>query len=151
MMRNMWQFCRALKRLQAPLGLFLALMMIWAAACCAPFQGVLAHGAPSAAVANCHEQAAAHSPSQPESHQNCQCLHPHKQSPAIDGQGLLGAVQQISGQWHPFDWGGMASQAMTQQPWRQALRLPRPPPDSSGLWQRLARPPVFYSSTVLLI
>lgn len=147
----MWRFCRAFKRVQSPLGLFLALMIIWASACCAPFQGAFAHEAPPVAGEHCHAQGKAHSTPQPEPHQNCQCLHPHKQTPAFDGQDPLGAVQQISGQWQCLDRGFILSQVSLKQPWRQALHTPRPPPASSGLWQRLASPPVFYTSTVLLI
>lgn len=154
-MWKMWQARQSMKRLRAPWGVFLALMMIWAAACCAPFQGALALELSTESMA-CHKPATtasthAHPSSHSAPHQDCQCLHPHKQSPAFVSQDLLGSLQQLSQQWTFTPLGCCHQATMVQNRWTQIVRVPRPPPDSSVVWQALARPPVFYSSTVLLI
>lgn len=137
------------KRLQAPGGLLLALMIIWAAACCTPFQTARVH-MPSAEMASCHPQAApSHDLSHADAHHDCQCLHPHKQNPVRDGQGVGENLQAISAQSQSVCRDTLFHS--TGLPGAQTLYTPRPPPDSSGLWQRLASPPVFYTSTVLLI
>ncbi len=140
---------RVFKRLQAPGGLLLALMIIWSAACCTPFQTARVH-MPSAEVASCHAQTApSHNLSHADAHHDCQCLHPHKQNPAWGGQVFEKNLQAISTQSQSVCLDTLFHS--TGLPGAQTLSTPRPPPDSSVVWQALARPPVFYSSTVLLI
>lgn len=154
MLQKIWPFSRNLSVLKAPTGLALALIFVWAAFCCAPIQKALAHEVPTQTL-SCHENTADHSAvqvlSQASSHQDCPCFHPHKQSPGTEVQNLLGSVQALSIQWTHLPVFADSHFRASQDALIPSVQVPRPPPLASKVWHLLAAPPVFYTSTLLLI